>query len=362
MENDSQHERKQLIELVVRHYRTLVRGPYRAEQGAQAAQQDNNSTEGLILGESEPAWRAYYAAKKVGNSSHGFSGQYEMAQLIKDLDTQSIELRRAFAKGLALAMDSVNSQLINGSGDNSVRTSAKRRCTYCSTSCFCICLIYLGPTTESPVPTPSTPNETANCSRPAYINPENRVLERVSSNVDVQEGLHVGASLEASGKLFPLEFMHAIQRVPNSLFPDTILADITMFLQEGRHRDYFGCQMEIGVAKEKVPLYARKLFNVDVETKDGVRYIHFQGGGKIEPDPCIKLRACRRDAITDIFGAEVDLAFSASPIYQREKREVRVYTDGVSMTISNREEEAGRITLFLGEWHAFNIRNHLYSW
>ncbi|KAF1975430.1 hypothetical protein BU23DRAFT_579088 [Bimuria novae-zelandiae CBS 107.79] len=313
MEGDPQHERGQLIALVVQHFQTLSRGPYKVDQALQAAKQaDANSTPGIILGESETAWRAYYAAKKATESQHGFSGKAEFARLLNSLSTQSIELQRAFARELALAMESDASQPIEGDGDSGVRKSAKRR-------------------------------------------------QQVPSSVAIQEGVHMNASLKASRTLFPIEFMDSIQRVPSSRFPDTLVADISMFLQRGHIRDHFGCQMEIGIAKEKVAFYAKKLFNMEVEGKDGVRYIRFEGGSKIEPDPCIKLRACRRDAITDVFGADVDHGFSTSPIYQRERREERAYTDGVSMTISNQEKEGGRITLFLGEWRAFDIKRNLYD-
>lgn len=96
-----------------------------------------------------------------------------------------------------------------------------------------------------------------------------------------------------------------------------------MFLQEGHVRHHFGCQMVIGISTERVALYAKKLFNVDVEARDGVRYIRYACGIKIEPDPYIKLRGCGRAAIIDVFGAEMDLSFSAAPIYLREALEVR---------------------------------------
>ena len=134
-----------------------------------------------------------------------------------------------------------------------------------------------------------------------------------------------------------------------------------MFLQKGYHRDQFGCQMEIGIVKEKVAYYAKKLFDVEVESKDGVRYLRYPGGGKVEPDSSIKLRACQRDVIPYVFGTDVDHGFSSAPIYQREEREVRERTDGVSMTITNRVDEDGLITLYLGEWHAFSIKDRLFN-
>jgi hypothetical protein len=109
--------------------------------------------------------------------------------------------------------------------------------------------------------------------------------------------------------------------------------------------------MQIGLATEKVAHYAKKLFDMEVETKSGVRYIRV-GNGKLEPEPTIKLRACRRDAILEVFGAGVDRGFSNSPIWQREENEVHEHTDGVSMSMSNRAEEGGIITLYLAAWDA----------
>jgi hypothetical protein len=85
--------------------------------------------------------------------------------------------------------------------------------------------------------------------------------------------------------LFADDFCHAIQRIPHSREPGTLVADITLFVQEGQTRDNFGCQMEIGIVKEKILYYARRLCGVEVEVKDGVRYIRYPNGSKIEPEP-----------------------------------------------------------------------------
>ena len=202
---------------------------------------------------------------------------------------------------------------------------------------------------------------TTGSSAPAVFSPPySSWREQAPSSEATQDGVHVNASLEGSRTLFPVEFMDSIQRIPSSRAPDTLVADISMFLQKGTMRDHFGCQMEIGIVKEKVAFHARQLFDMEVEGKDGVRYLRFPGGIKIEPDPCIKLRACQRDAIADVFGVDVNHGLLASPIYQFEEREVRANTDCVSMTISNQEREGGILTLFLGEWHAMRIKKRLY--
>ncbi|RMZ87181.1 hypothetical protein DV736_g5593, partial [Chaetothyriales sp. CBS 134916] len=342
---DSQSGR-QLLKFIVEHSRKLQRGPYKVDQALQEAKKaDVNSTQRIILCESESAWRAYYAAKKAIESQHGFSGQVEFACLLDNLSTQSIEQQRAFAKELALEIESDDLQLIEGNGNTGWGNGAKRRRT----------------TIENHIPTPPTSNTMASGSGTYHTNLEPRASERAPGSAVVQEGVHVDASLKASKVLFPVEFMDSIQRIPHSQLPDTLVADISMFLQNGYIRDNFGCQMEIGITKEKIAHYAKILFNVEVEAKDGVRYIRYPGGGKIEPDAWIKLRACQRDTISGVFGPEVDLGFSSAPIYQREEREARDRTDGVSMAISNQEKEGGKITLSMGEFHAFDIKKKLYG-
>ncbi|KAH7111046.1 hypothetical protein B0J11DRAFT_198741 [Dendryphion nanum] len=335
---------QELIRLVVQHFQKLPRGPYGVDNALlEAKQEDANSTQKVILDESEPAWRAYYAAKKAAESQHGFSGKAELTRLLVSLNTEPVECRRTFAKQLAAAMERATPQSREGNRNNS--SGVKRRRI----------------TIEDHSSISSTPSTTPNAAENNYANAERHALGNIPTSVNLQEGVHVDAALKASKALFPIDFMDSIQRIRSTRLPDTLVADITMFLQKGYIRDFFGCQMEIGIVKEKVAHYAKKLFSVEVEVKDGVRYIRYPGGGKVEPDPSIKLRACLRDTIPGVFGADVDLGFSSAPIYQREEKEVRDHTDGISMAISNRENEGGKITLFLGEWHAFIIKKKLYD-
>jgi hypothetical protein len=133
-----------------------------------------------------------------------------------------------------------------------------------------------------------------------------------------------------------------------------------MLFQQGHIREHFGCQMEIGIAEEKVADIAFEYFGVKVEIKDGVRSLRFQGACKVEPDPSIKLRGCRRD-LSGIFRGDLFEAARTSPIYQREENECRRRTDGVSMTISNQAKESGKITVFLGEWRASTLKTYLFG-
>jgi len=348
MESYPQDERSQpLVAYAALEFRKRLRGPYKVDKAlADAKEADPSSTQRIILDESESAFLAYRNAKKQLESTHGLAGKAELLRLLEFLNTQSIDQRRNFAKDLASAIQS--EAALNSDGSTVVRRSNKRRRT-CVNEPPVFALIPPG-TDERSAPAALTPDATPNSSG------------RGQEYSGAFERLHVDASLAAASTLFPLEFMDSIQRIPSSRDPHILVADISMSVQEGIIRDTFGCQMEIGIGKEKVAFYAKKLFGVEVESKDGLRFLRYQGGIKIEPDPCIKLRACRRDVIAGVFGADVNHGISTSPIQEREMKELRANTDGISMTISHDEQEAGRITLFLGDWHANLIKERLYNY
>jgi hypothetical protein len=155
--------------------------------------------------------------------------------------------------------------------------------------------------------------------------------------------------------------MDAVERLNSPWQSETLVADISMVIPKGEMRDRFGCQMEIGISKERVALYAKRLFGVELEATDGVRYIRGSGGLKIVPNPSVQLRGCSRDTISAIFGEDIATAISASPLYLREEMEARDQTDSVSMAITHRVSDVGRITVHMGEWPAYQIRDRLYK-
>lgn len=118
-----------LITQLIQHYRKMTRGPYGAAKALQEARQaSETSLERILQDESESAWRAYYAARKPTEQQRGFSGKAELIRLLDDLRTNSIEQQRAFAKQLALAMET---EEVNGS-----RQGAKRRRKYSTRNLF----------------------------------------------------------------------------------------------------------------------------------------------------------------------------------------------------------------------------------
>ncbi|KAK0368210.1 hypothetical protein CLIM01_14433 [Colletotrichum limetticola] len=317
-----------LIPLVIERVQNLQRGPYKIDQALRSAAESNeNSIEKIILETSEPAWRAYYTATKGLKSDHGFSGKAKMKELVDDLSRQPIDEQRDFATQLAL-------HITEGGGNIDSHGAKRRRMCY-----------------------------TLGCvlSSNTYHRNHNRRSDSTFRIIDASpRDVYVGAPLQAAEEFFHEHFWDSVRRIPNTEQPGAWLADISMVFQQGHIREHFGCQMEIGIAEEKVAGLAFEYFGVKVETKDGVRSVRVNGGGKIEPDPSIKLRACRRE-LSGIFRNDLHEGACTSPIYQRENKELRNRTDGVSMTIPAQAKDAGRITVFLGEWRASKIKTKFYG-
>ncbi|KAL3587702.1 hypothetical protein FPOAC2_13600 [Fusarium poae] len=321
-----------LVTLVVVNYRKYSRGPYRVNDALEKAEQaDESSTERILVEKSQLAWRAYLAAKKTISTDRGYSGKADLTRLLNHLNAQPIHRRRDFADELASAMENVE---VNASTQG-----AKRRRIAIEASVQ---------------PTAITSNADT-----SLIDTDLSVTEQIP-DLSASRDVYVGAPLEPAEELFHDQFWDSVERTQSKEQPGVLLADISMLFQQGYIREHFGCQMEIGIAKEKVTDLAFQYFGVKLEIKDGVRSVCYPGGGKIEPDPSIKLRACQRD-LSGIFRGDLYEGAHTSPIYQREKIERRNRTDGVSMTISNQAKEGAKITVFLGEWRASAIKKNFYG-
>ncbi|RSL85131.1 hypothetical protein CDV31_016611, partial [Fusarium ambrosium] len=214
-----------LITQLIQHYRKMTRGPYGAAEALQKARQaSETSLERILLDESESAW------------------------------SNPIEQQRAFAKQLALAMET---EEVNGS-----RQGAKRPRTT---------------TIPSPIEASVRPTTTTTTSSTdmGSIDVEHYVSEQPLRQLFAQNNVYVGAPLNLAQELFHEQFWDAIARTPSTKPP---LADISMIFQEGDIREHFGCQMEIGIAEEKVANIALQYFGVMVEIKNGIRSVRFPGG------------------------------------------------------------------------------------
>ncbi|GJC84849.1 hypothetical protein ColLi_07687 [Colletotrichum liriopes] len=245
MDGDESHVWEELITLTLQNYRNLKRGTYGVSTALPIAKQaDTTSTERILVDTSESAWTAYFAAKKRAASQRGFTGQAKLKGLLGKLEREPAESKCAFAKQLALAMEAED-----------VTQAAKRRRVANHTAAT-------GP-----------PSTTSSSTVTHPINPEYRPSEQIPEHIPVvsERNIYVGAPLKPAEELINVQFWDSIQRIENKEQPGAWLADISMVFQQGHIRERFGCQMEIGIAEEKVADLAFEYFGVKVETKDGVR-------------------------------------------------------------------------------------------
>ncbi|KDN63202.1 hypothetical protein CSUB01_09935 [Colletotrichum sublineola] len=336
MEGDESHDWEELITLTLQNYRDRKRGTYGVKAALSTAKEaGTTSTERILVDRNESVWLAYYAAKKKAASQHGFTGQAKLKGLLNTLEHEPAESKRAFARQLASAMEAEDV-------DDVTRAAKRRRVTNHTAA--------TGP-----------PSITPNIAITHSIDPEYRASEQISDHIS-ERNIYVGAPLKPAEELISEQFWDSIQRIENKEHPGTWLADISIVFQQGHIREHFGCQMEIGIAEEKVAEVAFEYFRVRVETKGGVRSVRMPGGCKIEPDPSITLRGCRRD-LTGLFRIEHDLlqAVYTSPIYQLEEAKALNHTDGVSMAISGHARESAKLKVLLGEWCASTIKKKFYG-
>ncbi|RSL52783.1 hypothetical protein CEP51_014996 [Fusarium floridanum] len=195
----------------------MKRGPYCTAKALQKARQANEtSLERILQKESALAWRAYYAVNKQTQHQRGFSGKAELIRLLDDLRSNSIEQQCAFAKQLALAMET---EEVNGS-----RQGAKRPRTT---------------TIQSPIEASVRPTTTTTTSSTdmGSIDAEHYVSEQPPCQLVAQNNVYVGAPLNLAQELFHEQFWDAIARIPSTKPP---LADISMIFQQGDIREHFG--------------------------------------------------------------------------------------------------------------------------
>lgn len=199
---------------------------------------------------------------------------------------------------------------------------------------------------------------------PARSSPEptNHSFDRVGSNQSevhatvlpytdaLAEGGHVRwhGSLLGTAQLFPRYLAGAVKRTANPTDGSGYVTAVAMILPAAPFATRRGCQMTLDIMSNKVEHLAMDLFNVHLETTEGLRYLCCAGGAKVLPNPKLTVRGCLHSAITRIFGAETAHAIRASPGYQDEVKQGRDCTDCVSMAISHGAEDVAQIVVELG--------------
>ncbi|KAM0074685.1 hypothetical protein ACKRZS_013263 [Fusarium odoratissimum] len=375
-----------IVKLVVELSASYARGPRGGPRGAQEAltnarNADKDSLNRIIVDQSESAWRAFYSAKKKTDGKETFGQQAKSRKYFDQLIAESPDNKKRFAELLDFKLNNPEADMpthptthspptIESASDtDGITQPAKRRRLQTTTTDPDIDSIaeltehrLMGTVASASnadidnVAISTIQQSTATHSTPihSYVG-QARGSHHIPGQDACPEDVHVGAPLKVAEKLFEDEFWDSIQRIPSKDQSDELMAEISILFQQDDVRANFGCQIEIGIVKEKVAMYASNLFNATVRENDGVRSLTLKGGSRVEPDPSTKLRGCRRD-LSDTFKGHLYEGFCLSPIYIREAKERRKLTDAVSMSISSRATDGATIVVYVTEWSASKIR------
>ena len=170
----------------------------------------------------------------------------------------------------------------------------------------------------------------------------------------------VNASLRSSTSLMPTYLAGAIERDRDPNDEDALTAGISMTFPNEPFTKKIGCTMSIRVAANRVQGLAKELFDANVETDGGLRYLLLPNGSQVLPNPNFSLRGCQHSACCAVFGRELSDGIVASPQCQDDIKQGRDYTDSVSMMISHSAYEGGTIFVTLGLKEGSVIRDKLY--
>ncbi|KPA36570.1 hypothetical protein FLAG1_10654 [Fusarium langsethiae] len=371
-----------IVKLVVKLSASYKRGARGAEEAlTNARNADKDSLDRIIVDQSESAWRAFYSAKKKTGGKETFRRQAKSRKYLDHLIAESPDNQKRFAELLDSELNNLRADMpthptthspptIESASDtDNITQPAKRRRLQ---------TIETDSDTDS-IAEPTEPPLMGTIASASNADIDNATISAIQQSTathstpihpyvgqlhdshhipgqDVSpRGVYVGAPLKVAEELFEDEFWDSIQRIPSKDRSDELMAEISILFQQDDVRANFGCQIEIGIVKEKVAMYAFNLFNAAVRENDGVRSLTLKGGSRVEPDPSTKLRGCRRD-LSDTFKGHLYEGFCLSPIYKREEKECRKLTDAVSMSISSRASEGATIVVFVTEWSALKIK------
>lgn len=139
-------------------------------------------------------------------------------------------------------------------------------------------------------------------------------------------------------------------------------AAITMsFLDYLRYDKRLGSMMSLEVMSDKADYLAWPLFGTHIASVNEHRYLVMPTGIKIMVSAEATLRGCRREAILEVFGEEIDKAVKASPAYKQEAEQGNPLTECVTMIVSNRASDGAVINLILEETWGVKLKDDLYG-
>ncbi|KAM7191156.1 hypothetical protein V8F33_009027 [Rhypophila sp. PSN 637] len=331
-EGDTQ-QANDITALILKHLQEFQRQP-RSLPGAwkNAQQAEGDSTTKIFLNKGFATWFGYHLMKNAATGTTHFPGKAEYSRLIGLLENETVAGRELVAEKVASAIQSAIPH---------VRGKLDR--------------------IKSKLELPGHPSHGNNNDDDLQSTfSESFPASAAQVPASEHENVLVHACLEQAMCLFPQDLAHSIQRDPSPDDENTFVAAISLSFPPLPIQDKVACQMSLEVSSEKVQHLSWELFQVRLETYDGLRYI-LSAGTKILPNPMLTLTGCRREKISSIFGAAVSSAIEASRTYRDEVKKWQGFTDCVSMVISQSACESASIFVSLGLWEGIQIKNKLYG-
>ncbi|EGY23489.1 uncharacterized protein VDAG_04927 [Verticillium dahliae VdLs.17] len=352
------------VELFLLKLQDSDRGPKGlADSWREAQHVADKSVPGVLLKEGGfPVWYGYLLAKGDVEKSSRFAGKAATRDLIADLENRPVEYLKSLATTVtckinpvvAAKVEQVRRTRIECQTKSMSQKSNKRPRT--------------ADNNDDRIGRPITPSPTFLPGDPAFhltnldCSPQELDLHPDDPLNYLAESKHVlvNASLKGATRLFPTSLSDSIKRIPNPINENGLVAGISMTFPRAPYTDKFGCQMAIEILENKVEWIAQKLFDVRLETTEGLRYVLLPGGTKVLPHPSITLQGGCFEVVPHIFGSETDRAITASPAHQDDVKQAMKRTSSVSMVVSHQARNGAVIYVSLGLLEGTQIKDKLF--
>ncbi|KAK4243365.1 hypothetical protein C7999DRAFT_44813 [Corynascus novoguineensis] len=301
----------------------------------QAQQSAEGSLERILFEEGGfESWFAYICAKRGSEIRSHFVGKAACRNLVADLESRPADYLRQLATIVASRINPATKERVGKLRPMSQQPNKRRPNDS-------------GETSATNVPSPTVTDH-----YPAAV--------AFPSDPAENEWVQVNASLEAL-RLFPPDFSDAIKRVPHPEDQNKLVAAISMTFPRTPYADRIGCQMTIEIVENQVEWIVAKLFNLRVETTEGLRYIRISGGGAyVLPSPDLVIRGCLSENIS-LFGSEVQHAIKTSPLSRDDIKRQAYRVNAVSIMLHHQASDGAKICLSLGLWEGGELKKQLYG-
>lgn len=243
------------------------------------------------------AWAAYALTKRAAESNSHASGKVKRRRLLSQLEKGSVDARRALATHVAAAIDHQREKIEN---INRVAQQQPDRSRRSARQHIEISVRQRDPSednSDSLMPGPSavgTPPASILPAPPAQAVEGQAAIAspRTQNAISKADEVSTHASIAAFIRLLPSYIAASITRIPHPREVNELVAAVTMTYRKSLdgYSDYV---LGLEIMWNKVQHIAKELFDAHVEMEDrnGFRYIYISGTTKVVPTPALYSRA-----------------------------------------------------------------------